>query len=132
MKILPQLFLSFVVLELVLVISLLFFFTWVETSLCTFESFASGHCYANWFPVFEEGFYLVALGLIFISPMWLINTYIHANQASYYRYYLYLSYVLLLLLTWWAEWTFIWQTLLIMLALKATQHSVLKKAMRRY
>ena len=128
MNILLQLFLSLVVLELVLGVGLLLFFIWVEESLCAFEVFASGHCYATWFPVFEEGFYLVALGLIFISPMWLINTYILANQARYYRYYLYLSYVLLLQLLWWTDGKFMWQILLVMFAMKITQYSLLKKA----
>ena len=128
MNILLQLFLSLVVLELVLGVGLLLFFIWVERSLCAVESFASGHCYATWFPVFEEGFYLVALGLIFISPMWLINTYILANQARYYRYFLYLSYILLLQLLWWSDGKFIGQILLVMFAMKITQYSLLKKA----
>ena len=132
MKMLLRLSLSLVVLEVALGAGLLLFFIWVEKPLCAVELFAAGHCYTTWFSEFEEGFYLVALGLIFISPMWLIKKYIHDNQASYYRYFLYLSYFLLLQLLWWTDGKFIWQMLLVMLALKITQHSVLQRAKAGY
>lgn len=116
-----------IVLEAVLSGALLISFIWVESQLCPPEFYASGHCYAAWFTVFEQGFYLLALSLLFISPLWLIKTCVHNYQATYYRWFLTFSYILLLLFLWWSNWIFLWQVLLVMLFAKITQYILLKR-----
>lgn len=132
MKTLLRFSLYLTVLELFLAGILLSAYIWIESQLCPPEHYDSGHCYAAWFSIFEQGFYLLALSLFFISPMYLIKKCVSNVQATYYRWFLSISYVLLGLFLWWSNWLFLWQVLLVMLFAKITQHYLLKKVENSY
>lgn len=59
--------LLFIVIEALLTVSLIVFYLWVERDVCPVAFKASGHCYADWFSMFEAVFYPGAL-LLCIAP----------------------------------------------------------------
>jgi hypothetical protein len=48
---------SLLIAEILIVVFLMVFFLWVERDFCAPYFRASGHCYADWFALFESVFY---------------------------------------------------------------------------
>ncbi|MGH1372735.1 MAG: hypothetical protein ACRBBW_11900 [Cellvibrionaceae bacterium] len=62
------------IIEISAALTLALLYLWVERDLCPIDFRASGHCYANWFEIFDSFFFSASLIILCSIFLWVIFT----------------------------------------------------------